>query len=342
MSKLTASQITALKTAREAAIDTQETVLDEAEDAEVDTASTPALLAEWYHSLEGAHANAHSAHQAAIKAEADRPTRKSLIVDFNNFFKRHNNVNPKLRAKLDNEALKKLRQEAATRPGSSVSSSASTVAMPTNVFSDLPKLSIPSFDGNFMAYQTWLSMFNKTIAPFRGLDDSRKVAFLHQALHESVRERMDFDVNATYDTMMATLEKYYRSSYRLAQEMLATLQAAPKLVPSKPNEFQRLTTLTRTVRKAVAAFSGNSLGELLVMAMLETKLPDKKRHQFKLLFATATPGGVTDPNLSQVLQYMENLSINHGSHRMVSKRMGVHVMHTVDEATEDTPDDVMS
>ena len=321
------------KQTRESEVDNWTAVLEAAVTAEAATgadASSTAELTEWFATVSLAQKAAFTAHTTYTALETNRETRKETITEFNDLNKKYLKLRAKLRPKIDTALVNQLMD---------VSPPASTIATTSSVqppnFGDLPKLVIPPFDGNFLGFQTWKKLFMTTIAPFASMPETRKAAMLNQALHESVRDRLDFDADATYTAMMATLDKYYGSSYRLAQEMLVALQNAPKVTPGKLNEFQRITNLTRSIKKAVVAFNGTNLGEMLVLSLLEAKLPDEKRHQFKLLYATATAGGVVDPSLAQFVEYMENISINHGTQRTVGKRFGVHAMQPIQEEDEE-------
>ena len=321
---------------REAAVDAWSAILTDVETAERAADTTAAELAENFFNLQEAQDEAHATHTTYCKLESNRDERKKAITEFNDFNKRFIKIRTKLRPKLDQATLAELKTRSSTA-GSSAGAAGGVaedmrLAAPT---SDLPKLVIPSFDGNFLNYQTWKKMFETTIAPYATLSEPRRTAMLIQALADSVRDRFDFAPDTPYASMLDLLDKYYGSSYRLAQELMAAIQAAPKVQPAKANEYQRLANLTRSIKKAVTSFQGPALGELLVMALLEAKLPEDKRHQFKLLFATASAGGNTEPSLSQFLDYTENLSINHGTQRMVTRKFGVSVLQAIDEAEED-------
>ena len=315
---------------RDAAIENWREVIVEVEGIIADNNVPNTEITEWYHNITESKKEAQTAHFAYIKLETNAKTRQTNITEYNKLNKRYIKARTTMMPRLDEPLLASL---GPPPPGQPV---AGATATSTN-FHDLPKLTIPQFDGDFLNYQSWRSMFMSTIAPFSNLDDTRKLSLLLQALTAPVRERFDAGPDSSYTALLAVLDKFFGSSYRLAQEVTLTLTQCTKVIPTKQNEYQRITNLTRQVKRVISNFKGTNLGELLVMSMLENKLPEEKRHQFKLLYASTSSGGTSEPVLNNFLDYVENLAINQASQRALSKRIGMHAMTT--EETEHYEED---
>ena len=137
----------------------------------------------------------------------------------------------------------------------------------------LPKLEVPTFDGNIMNWAAFWERFDALIHSRKGVDDAEKLTYLRQALKDGPARHVIGGLSQTaknYGEAIKCLQERYDRPRLIHQAHVRAIIDAPSLKDGNGRELRRLHDVANQHMRAIRAMDYSPW--TFVTSVLETKL----------------------------------------------------------------------
>ena len=186
---------------------------------------------------------------------------------------------------------------------SSFSSSFSSTGAAAHKYIELPKIKVPTFNGDIMGWSTFWSTFRSTVDDRIELSDSQKLNYLRQSIKDPALQLLlnsPMETPDTYKNIVRELKDRFQKTREIHQALVKTIttMSSPKHTRADLRMTYDVLTTTITNLKSTKHYTM----EAFLSSMLYTILPTK----LQILWdqATRTDKGV--PPVDQLLSFIKD------------------------------------
>ena len=175
----------------------------------------------------------------------------------------------------------------------------------------LPKIEVPTFDGNLLNWRYFWEQFENTIHNKTQLTDSDKLTYLRDALKDGPARHVVSGLTQTAENYMEAircLQERYDRPRILHQAHVRKIQEATPLKTGSGQELRRLHDLLRQHTRALKTLEQHTL-ETYLTAAIELKLDDHT----KLKWMEYSSDSETTPSYEELLKFLDIQARHHES-----------------------------
>ena len=244
-------------------------------------------------------------HTAVEKLEAMhlliRQDWKKTDLDQEHTLKEEIDTSKKLLTKLASEvAAHRETRDSASSTGSSASSSSHHSSHP---YIELPKIKVPTFNGDLMGWSTFWATFKSTVDDRPELSSTQKLNYLRQAIKDPSLQLLlssPLETTDTYDDVVQELKDRFQKTREIHRTIIKTLTSlsCPKHTRADLRLLYDVVKTSITNLKSTKQYDIESFLSSLIYAILPAKI--------QLLWDQATKKDKGVPPITQLLSFVKD------------------------------------